>query len=180
MISVVGSKILTNFSATYLSPPKIRCLACRITCWTLGIMVSSSFRNAFRAACCITSADRFTPWAISPQNRLACPTTRPTADNQLLVSLLQSLTIRSALGPHYAPDFQNAKLYAPATITQFGSLLSSDLSDPLHGAGQHAHAISQKIAVGRVVDIGLDHRGIQAHLAPLHYLIFLGVATTRS
>jgi len=35
--------------------------------------------------------------------------------------------------------------------------------EPLHQAGQHAHPIGQPRAVGRIVDVRFDDRGVNAH-----------------
>src|ERR1039458_418765 len=83
MTSVLGSKMLTSFSDTCVSPPKIRAQACRITCSALGIIVSSSLRRPSRAACWKTSEDFLTPEAISREKRFACPTTRGTDASNL-------------------------------------------------------------------------------------------------
>src|SRR5438094_6193221 len=61
MISVLGSKRLTSFPATRVSPSSTRALVCRITCWTRGSITSSSCFRPSSAACCITSAPCFTP-----------------------------------------------------------------------------------------------------------------------
>ena len=79
MTSVLGSKMLTSFSGTCVSPPKIRARACCITCRTLGAIVSNSLRRPSSAACLKTSRDVFTPVSISREKRFACPTTREVA-----------------------------------------------------------------------------------------------------
>jgi hypothetical protein len=79
---------------------------------------------------------------------LGLPHHAPDCRQQLFVSLLQTLPVRSALGAHHAPNFQNAELHTPAPIAEFGALLPGDLSDPLHRADQDAHAITQQLAVG--------------------------------
>ncbi len=75
MTSVVGSKRLTIFPSACVSPRSTRARVCWITCLTRGAMLSSSFWIPSNAACCSTSAERFTPSAMSLTKRCACPTT---------------------------------------------------------------------------------------------------------
>ena len=44
----------------------------------------------------------------------------------------------------------------------------------LHGAGQHPHTVAEQAGVGRVMDVGLHHGGIDAHSASLHDPLVLG------
>jgi hypothetical protein len=53
---------------------------------------------------------------------------------EFLVSLLQAFPIRPAPGACDPPNFQNAKLHAPAPVTELGSLLPGDVGDSLHRA----------------------------------------------
>ena len=43
----------------------------------------------------------------------------------------------------------------------------------LHGANEHAHPVPQKARVGRIVDVGLCHRGIHAHPPAFHNSLIL-------
>src|SRR5205823_14273898 len=76
MISVDGSNRLKSLPSKRVSPRKMRALVCFITCLTSGTIVSISRRRPSSASCCKTFLDRFTPSAISFENRFACPTTR--------------------------------------------------------------------------------------------------------
>ena len=44
----------------------------------------------------------------------------------------------------------------------------------MHAADQHPHPVAQQAAVGRIMDIAFNHRGVDTHFAPLHHLPGLG------
>src|ERR1039458_3674768 len=156
MTSVLGSKMLTSFSDTCVSPPKIRAQACRITCSALGIIVSSSLRRPSRAACWKTSEDFLTPEAISREKRFACPTTRETDASNLPYPCCNFSLPAPPLAACGPSNLQNPVLHAPAAVPQFGPYVSSDGGDPLHRARQNTHAVAQQTAVGRIVDVGFN------------------------
>jgi len=45
-------------------------------------------------------------------------------------------------------------------ITQSGADGTGDLCDAPHGAGQHPNPVAEQGTVGRIVDVGLDNRGV--------------------
>ena len=73
---VSGSNRLTSLPSPR-EPRRMRARVCFITFLTSGTMASSLSRRPSSVSCCTTSAERFTPAAISCEKRLACPATRP-------------------------------------------------------------------------------------------------------
>src|ERR1039458_6372128 len=118
-----------------------------------GTVISNSFRKTSKAACRMTSEERFTPAAIS-----------------LLIPFLQLVLALGALAARGARNVQPTQLDAPATVAQLGSSFPRDVLDLLHAPDQHPHSIPQQAAVGRVVDVGLHHGSVHAHLASFDYL----------
>ena len=51
----------------------------------------------------------------------------------------------------YAPNLQHAEFHAPTAVAELSSLLPSDPCDPFHRADQNTYAVTQQIAVGRIV-----------------------------
>jgi len=83
-----------------------------------------------------------------------------------LVRQRQSLAIGLAFGARRASDLQHPQFDAAAAVAQLGPRRAGNVGDLLHRAGQHPHPIAQQTAVGGVVDVGLDHGGVDAHAAP--------------
>jgi len=51
---------------------------------------------------------------------------------------------------------------------------AGEFGDLLHRSRQHPHAVAQQRGVGRVVDVGLDHGGVDSHSPALHDLALAG------
>jgi hypothetical protein len=47
------------------------------------------------------------------------------------------------------------------------------------GAGQHPHLVAQQAAVGRVVNVGLDHSGVDAHPPEFGEALHLGALNVK-
>jgi hypothetical protein len=62
--------------------------------------------------------------------------------------------------PAQLHDPEDPAGYAPRPVAQRHDALGHRRAEPLQRPGQHAHAIGQERAVGRIVDIGLDHGGV--------------------
>src|ERR1700716_519756 len=90
-----------------------------------------------------------------------------------LVCFITCLTCR-AFGSCDPSDVQQPQFHAPGPVAQLSPGRSSDLGDLLHETGQHPNPIPQQGAVGRVVDIGLDHRRVYAHPPSRGHAIVLG------
>ena len=76
--------------------------------------------------------------------------------------------MRLALGASRARNVEHAQLHAAAAITQFRSNLSGDPGDLFHRADQHPHTVAQQARVGRIMDVGLDHRGVHTQTPAFH------------
>src|SRR6266404_1665562 len=64
-----------------------------------------------------------------------------------------------------AGDLPDLIAHRAGAIAQPRTGAPCDLGNTLHGAGEHPYAIPQQGAVGRVVDIGLHHRGVHTEPA---------------
>src|SRR6202040_1674979 len=161
--SVDGSNRLTILFSAWVSPAKTRALVWRIPCRPRGTMLSSSRRSPSSRTCRRVSAARLTPSPISVAKRFACPTTRPVASSQSAVSLRQLLAALPTFGAGRPRDLQHPPFDAAAAIAQLGAGRPSDTGDLLHHAGHNPLPVAQQAAVGGVVNVGLDHRGVDAH-----------------
>jgi hypothetical protein len=47
------------------------------------------------------------------------------------------------------------------------------------GAGQHPHLVAQQAAVGRIVNVGLDHSGVDAHPPEFGEALHLGALNVK-
>jgi hypothetical protein len=59
-------------------------------------------------------------------------------------------------------------LDAAASVAQLSARRTGQFGDPLHGAGQNSDPIAEQRTIGRIMDIALDHGGIDTHPASLH------------
>src|SRR5215471_3861662 len=161
--SVDGSNRLTILPGAWVSPAKMRALVCRITGCTSGTWCSSSRRSPSRTICPSMSAACLTPLPTSAAKRLACPTTRLVVCSKLPpVGARQLWTAVTALGTCRAGDLQGPQFDAAAAIAQFHADITDNLGDRLHRAGQYPHPVVQQAAIGGIVDVGLDHGGVDA------------------
>src|SRR5207302_10484169 len=79
-----------------------------------------------------------------------------------LQPLLALLRNTAAAGKGDLPD---SIAYRAGAVTQSRAGAAGDLSHTLHGARQHPYPIPKEGAVGRVVNVGLHHRGIHTEPA---------------
>ena len=93
---------------------------------------------------------------------------------QLAVGAVEFVPARLGLGARRPGNLQSPQFHAAAAVAQFGANCAGNPGDLLHDAGQHPHAVAQQAGVGRVVDVGLHHGGIDAHFAPLDHPFVLG------
>ena len=87
---------------------------------------------------------------------------------QLAVADLQPLLALRHTAAARAGDLPDLIAHRTSAIPQSRTGSPGDLGDALHGAGQHPHAIAQQRAVGRVMDVGLHHRGVHTQPAAAH------------
>src|SRR5271166_171138 len=71
-------------------------------------------------------------------------------------------------------NLQHPPLHAAAPIAQLRTHRTGQRGDLMHAADQYPHPVAQQAAVSRIMDIALNHRGVDTHLAPLHHLPGLG------
>ena len=116
-----------------VSPPKRRCLVCRITCSTPVIMVSKYCRYPCKAACSSTSARRLRPPPTSTEKRLAGahPARR---GQQLAVGPLEFLPALPSPAAARAPDLDQPMLHTAPAIAQ---LVSQRAVAPVADVGHH-------------------------------------------
>src|SRR6185312_3270465 len=93
---------------------------------------------------------------------------------QTRIALLQFVLIERTLGTRHPPDLQESQLHTSAAIAQLRSDCTRNLRDLAHGARQHADAVSQQGAVGRIMDIRLHHRRIDTHSTTGSHAFLLG------
>jgi hypothetical protein len=82
-LELAGKRVAEDLAFAARVARKMRALACLITCLTLGTMASSWWRMPSNTSCFGMLVDRFTPSAISLENRFACPTTRLVESSNL-------------------------------------------------------------------------------------------------
>src|SRR5262249_32831896 len=80
------------------------------------------------------------------------------------------------LGSRGAANLHDAVFYAARAVAQLCSDLAGNFGDLLHDTGQHANPIAQQTAVGGIVNVGLDHGSVDAHLCPLAQALLPGNA----
>ena len=71
-------------------------------------------------------------------------------------------------------NFEKAKFHRSRAVAQLGTRGAGQARDRFHRAREHPHPVAEERTVGRIVDVGLHHRGIDAHPAPGDDLLLLG------
>ena len=119
-------------------------------------------------------AAHLTPLAMSRAEALSLPNHTARRVEQLAVGAAELRLAKLGLGARRPRNFNPPQFDAAAAVAQPGADIAGNLGDLLHGADQHAYAVAEQAGVGRIVDVGLYHRGIDAHLAPLDHALVLG------
>src|SRR6266481_2753397 len=131
-----------------------------------AVLLDGGLRDEVRVA--LEAADHLAYEALGLSDR------PPRDGQQPAIALLQPILALLAAAATDPTDLQHAAAGAPGAIAQFGTGCVGQLLDLLHRPRQHPHAVAQQRGVGRVVDVGFHHRGIDAHAATLDDLMFLG------
>jgi len=176
--SVVGSKILDQF------PRRRGYRRRRSAVWPAGSLAALagrwcpvSCRSPLRAACSITSAERFTLGNLVGKS-LGLSTTRPTVDKSFRIpaaSALDSVRPWSAL----CGRFPKCGTSRSTAIPKLAPCLPAISPIRFIARISTRTPVAQQIAVGRIVDIRLPHRCVQTHLAALYDVVLLASSTTR-
>ncbi len=90
------------------------------------------------------------------------------------IRLLQLLFAAFGLVAAGTGNGQHHELDETRPVTKLSSCPASHFADSLHAAREHTHAVAQQTAVGGIVNVRFDNRGVDAKLAAAGDFVFDG------
>ena len=100
----------------------------------------------------------------------------PSQCQQLLVTVPHALLVGLGEALGGTADLQQTMFHRACVMHYFHGSLLALASDPFEAAAEHPDAIAQKRAVGGVVNVAFDDRGIGSNFSSLGYALLAGQA----
>ena len=119
--------------------------------------------QAFQGELLDDAARPFHPLGDLPDEPLRLANHPAGRSKQPAVAPLQPFLALRSLGARRSGNVEHAQFDAPAVVAEFRADVADDRGDLLHRPRKNPNAVAEQARIGRIVDIGLHHRGVDAH-----------------